>query len=114
MKKTAEIYDCLKSKVLFNDSCNDSKRDAALFIYVGDGKRNIIFLAGHTAVVTGMRNGVDAVREANENNTFMNICNFPNVFALHTAFIKVVLPVLRNAFHIGFYGEAFNVAAIYC
>ena len=77
------------------------------------GKADVIFLAGHSSVVTRMSNGIHAVCQTDIDNTLMNVSNLTGIFALDAALAEVVSSVIvANALYVCFDREVLNIISL--
>ena len=88
-------------QILFDDTGDDSHRNAAFFINVGDGKADIILFPRHAPVIAGVCHGVDPISKADINHSFVYIRDLSRIFALDAAFLEIVpVGVFRNALNV--------------
>ena len=69
-------------QILPDNPRNDPYCHAPFFVQLGDGKADIIFLAGSAVIKAGMGHGIDAVGKADIDHALMHICDFAGIFAL--------------------------------
>ena len=96
-----EIQQRMELQILLDDTGDDSHRNAAFFINVGDGKTDIILFPRHAPVIAGVRHGVDPIGKADINHSFVYIRDLSRIFALNAAFLEIVpVGVFRNALNV--------------
>ena len=76
---------------MFDDPGDDAKGNALLRVDVSHDKTDIIFLPRHAPVQAGVGDGVDAVGQADKDNTFVDVGHLAGVLALDAAFFEIVL-----------------------
>ena len=60
------------------------------FIQSCDRKADVVLFAGHSGIIAGVRDGVDAVVQADIHNTAAKICYLAGVLALYLTLLQIV------------------------
>lgn len=100
-------------QILFDDSGDDADGNAAFLVQTGDGKADSVLFSGHSPVIAGVGNCVDAVIKTDEHNAVAHIGHSAGIFALQNTLIQIALVGIgQNAADVRCDGDAVDVAAV--
>lgn len=103
----------VRSDMLLDNSGDDPQCNAVFLIQVGNGKADIILSSGSAPIIAGMCYGIGTVAKADIHNALMDMGDLPGIFALNTAFLKIViLAVAGYAFDVGFNSDVLRLCAV--
>ena len=77
-------------QVPLDDPRDNADGNAVFFIQPCDRKADVILFSGHSGIVAGVRDGVDAVVQADIHNTAAKICYLAGVLALYLTLLQIV------------------------